>query len=262
MMSLFVVLACSAFACALVAPSRSGLPTRRVSHRPGCGPRRRELAAIPPGVGDIFDPSTFVPLCRASDTLYRSAQGGVLFVIGEDVYTEYAPLIAGGLLRVRLELCVVESFITEAIIPFVEQKGLSWVLPQHETVETFLAGSIFALATNFILIGSTKIVAVIVTYFDFFLGMPTRFLANQLWQRTVATDEDANDADLIKGALSALTSPASIGLLALAIVRLFAESLKLTRQLVEFADLFVGRYLALATAAYITVKFLHFRVFL
>ena len=76
---------------------------------------------------------------------------------------EYAPLIAGGLLRVRLELCVVESFFYEAIIPFIKENGLSWVLPFHETVETFLAGTVFAVATNFILIGSTKIVTVLAT---------------------------------------------------------------------------------------------------
>ena len=34
------------------------------------------------------------------------------------------------------------------------------MLPLHETVETFLAGTIFAVASNFILIGSTKIVTV------------------------------------------------------------------------------------------------------
>ena len=99
----------------------------------------------------MFDPKTFAPVCTASDSLYRAAQNGVLLVVGGDVYQEYAPLIAGGLLRVRLELCVVESFVSEAIVPFIQQKGLSWVLPFKETVETFLAGTIFAIALNFIL---------------------------------------------------------------------------------------------------------------
>jgi hypothetical protein len=70
-------------------------------------------------------------------------------------------------LRVRLELCVLESFVNEAIVPFVREKGLSWVLPLHETVETFLAGTVFAVATNFILLGSTKIVAVLVSLYIF-----------------------------------------------------------------------------------------------
>ena len=82
-------------------------------------------------------------------------------LVGPESYKEYAPLIAGGLLRVRLELCVVESFFYEAIVPFIQEKGLSWVLPLHETVETFLAGTVFAVATNFILIGSTKIVTAV-----------------------------------------------------------------------------------------------------
>ena len=41
-------------------------------------------------------------------------------------------------------------------MPFIQKNGLSWILPMHETVETFLAGTIFALALNFILVGSTK----------------------------------------------------------------------------------------------------------
>ena len=76
-----------------------------------------------------MDPSTFQPVCPASDGLYRLSQSLVLGVVGSEHYREYAPLIAGGLLRVRLELCVVESFVYEAIIPFVREKGLSWARP-------------------------------------------------------------------------------------------------------------------------------------
>ena len=90
----------------------------------------------------VLDPSNFQPVCAASDSFYRFAQSLVLGVVGPESYKEYAPLIAGGLLRVRLELCVVESFFYEAIIPFVKENGLSWVLPLHETVETFLAGTV------------------------------------------------------------------------------------------------------------------------
>ena len=42
---------------------------------------------------------------------------------------------------------MVESFFNEAVGPFIKENGLSWILPLHETVETFLAGTIFALAT-------------------------------------------------------------------------------------------------------------------
>ena len=101
-----------------------------------------------------LDPSNFQPVCPASDGFYRFGQTLVVGLVGADSYKEYAPLIAGGLLRVRLELCVVESFFYEAIIPFVRENGLSWVLPLHETVETFLAGVVFAVATNFILLGT------------------------------------------------------------------------------------------------------------
>ena len=98
-----------------------------------------------------LDPSTFQPVCPASDGFYRFGQSLVEVTVGAENAKEYAPLIAGGLLRVRLELCVVESFFYEAIIPFIKKNGLSWVLPLHETVETFLAGTVFAVASNFIL---------------------------------------------------------------------------------------------------------------
>jgi hypothetical protein len=115
--------------------------------------------------GDM-NPSTFQPVCPASDSFYRLLQESIRAIVGQDQFIEYGPLIAGGLLRVRLELCVVESFFNEAVGPFIAENGLAWVLPLHETVETFLAGTIFALATTFILVGSTKLLTVIFTYFD------------------------------------------------------------------------------------------------
>ena len=96
-------------------------------------------------------------MCGVSDNIYRYLQALAFTIVGKQNYEDYAPLIAGGILRVRLELCVLESFVNEAIVPFVREKGLSWVLPFHETVETFLAGTVFAVATNFILLGSTKV---------------------------------------------------------------------------------------------------------
>ncbi len=130
-----------------------------------------------------FDPSNFVPVCGASDTFYRFLQGSAKTIVGPENFVEYGPLIASGLLRVRLELCVVESFFNEAVGPFIQQNGLSWVLPLHETVETFLAGTVFALATTFILVGSTKILTVIFTYADFLLGAPLRLLGGFAFDR-------------------------------------------------------------------------------
>lgn len=132
-----------------------------------------------------LDPSRFVPVCPASDGFYRLLQGSTEAVVGKDAFVEYGPLIAGGLLRVRLELCVVESFVNEAVIPFVKQNGLSWILPFHETVETFLAGVIFALAATFILIGSTKIITIIITYTDFLIGLPCRLLGGFSYDRAM-----------------------------------------------------------------------------
>jgi hypothetical protein len=132
-----------------------------------------------------LDPSRFVPVCPTSDGFYRILQGSTEAVVGREAFVEYGPLIAGGLLRIRLELCVVESFVNEAVIPFVRQNGLSWILPLHETVETFLAGVIFALAATFILIGSTKIITIIITYTDFLVGFPCRLLGGFSYDRAL-----------------------------------------------------------------------------
>lgn len=130
-----------------------------------------------------LNPDNFQPVCPASDGFYRVLQQGALSVIGKENFVEFGPLIAGGLLRVRLELCVVESFFNEAVGPFIQENGVSWILPLHETVQTFLAGGIFALATTFILIGSTKILTVIVTYADFLFGFPARLFGGFAFDR-------------------------------------------------------------------------------
>ncbi|GMH80599.1 hypothetical protein TL16_g08614 [Triparma laevis f. inornata] len=145
-------------------------------------PTSTAAASIPLSTG-AFDPSNFKPVCSASDGFYRALQGSAQTVIGSDNYVEYGPLIAGGLLRIRLELCVVESYFNEAVVPFIKQNGISWVLPLHETVETFVAGTIFALATTFIMVGSTKLVTVVVTYADLFVGGPCRLLGNFFFDR-------------------------------------------------------------------------------
>ena len=246
------LLACSC--SALVTPLRrhpsSGLLQKQAPlHRPPApAPLHRPptaLHAFDPAVVAAFDPAKFTPVCTASDAIYRGAQQSIAVIVGPKVFEEYAPLIAGGLLRVRLELCVVESFFGEAVLPFVQKNGLSWVLPFHETVETFLAGTIFALVLNFILVGSTKILQVVVTWFDFFLGMPSRFVS------TKAIDQLSDEADESpKPAVVAFTVSKTAG-----------EAIGLARQFVDALDVFTSQYLSLTTAAYITFKFLHFRVF-
>lgn len=130
-----------------------------------------------------FNPDTFRPVCPTSDSFYRLLQGSAKVVVGDESFEQFGPLIAEGLLRIRLELCVVESFAYEAVVPFIQKNGLTWVLPLHETVETFLAGTIFALATTFIVVGSTKIVTIIVTYTDVFIGFPCRLFGGFAFDR-------------------------------------------------------------------------------
>jgi hypothetical protein len=53
-------------------------------------------------------------------------------------------------------------------------------LPLHETSETYLAGVVFMVGANFILLGSTKVVAILSIYHDLALGIPTRALGGLL----------------------------------------------------------------------------------
>ena len=224
-----------------------------------------------------LDPRTFQPVCPASDGFYRFGQTLVVAAVGQDGYKEYAPLIAGGLLRVRLELCVVESFFYEAILPFIKENGLSWVLPLHETVETFLTGTIFAVATNFILIGSTKIITVIATYADVFIGLPARLLGGFGWDRigdSSSLPSSAPKFDPMTGKPLEDTKdflapvrkvqaggPFSIFLVAFGGLRVFGATSKFIRQVTEVADTFVGRYLVFTTVFYVILKFLHYKIF-
>ena len=50
------------------------------------------------------------------------------------------------------------------------------MFPIKETLETFVAGVVFAVASNLVLIGSTKIITILVSYIDFFLGLPLRLI--------------------------------------------------------------------------------------
>jgi hypothetical protein len=146
-------------------------------------PTQVDAFTMPKELTGSFDPNSFVPVCGASDNFYRLLQGTAEAAVGTDNFKEYGPLIASGLLRIRLELCVVESFFNEAVGPFIRENGVTWVLPVHETVETFLAGTVFAIATTFILVGSTKILTVIFTYADFFVGAPMRLLGGFFFDR-------------------------------------------------------------------------------
>uniref|UniRef100_A0A0G4HB12 TRP C-terminal domain-containing protein n=1 Tax=Chromera velia CCMP2878 TaxID=1169474 RepID=A0A0G4HB12_9ALVE len=194
--------------------------------------------------GSVFDPKNFSPVCGASDNFYRALQGAVISIAGQEAYEQFGPLIAGALLRIRLELCVLESFFYEALVPFIREKGLSWVLPAKETPETFLAGTVFSLASNFVLIGSTKALAVLATYLDFFVGVPLRLVGGGF-------------SKLGKGNGGVRLFLFSVG----ALMNGVGKVSEIFRRVIESLDLFAGRYLLILTTVYVIVKFLHFRVF-
>eukprot|EP00571_Detonula_confervacea_P016554 CAMPEP_0172311056 /NCGR_PEP_ID=MMETSP1058-20130122/13654_1 /TAXON_ID=83371 /ORGANISM="Detonula confervacea, Strain CCMP 353" /LENGTH=378 /DNA_ID=CAMNT_0013024113 /DNA_START=60 /DNA_END=1196 /DNA_ORIENTATION=+ len=232
-----------------------------------------------------YNPDSFKPICGASDSFYRFLQGSTRAVVGDDNFSEYGPLIAGGLLRIRLELCVVESFFNEAVGPFIKENGLSWILPLHETVETFLAGTIFALATTFILVGSTKLIQIIAFYGDLVVGGPSRLIGGFFFDRArgepvtldvsffgfwktrlVGPPVDFKEEELKKATKPLLdfenVKPVEIPLLVLSGgVKVVGEASKLFREFIEALDLFVGRYLVLLASGYIILKFVHFKVF-
>ncbi|KAL7548339.1 hypothetical protein ACHAWF_011626 [Thalassiosira exigua] len=243
-------------------------------------------ASAPLSQGD-FNPDSFRPVCAASDSFYRLLQGTTRAVVGDEKFTEYGPLIAGGLLRVRLELCVVESFFNEAVGPFVRENGLSWILPWHETVETFLAGTIFALATTFILLGSTKLIQIIAFYGDLLVGGPCRLFGGFFFDRArgepvtldvslfgffktrlvgppvdFKEEEAKGEGREGKPIDFDKVTPADVPLLALSGgVKVVGDASKVFREFIEALDLFVGRYLVLIASGYIGLKFVHFKIF-
>eukprot|EP00977_Amphora_coffeiformis_P013630 scaffold3608_cov183-Amphora_coffeaeformis.AAC.17 len=231
-----------------------------------------------------LDPSTFQPVCPASDGFYRFLQSSTQTVVGPESFVEYGPLIAGGLLRVRLELCVVESFFQEAIVPFIAKNGLNWVLPLHETVETFLAGTIFALALTFILIGSTKLVNVVVFFTDLIFGSPARLFGGFFYDRALGKpvtldlglgpfktrvigppDEEiqGNTDDLMKKGASTIIVVALSGAVKYAgeFLKVRSQKLHIIRQIFDAIDIFVGRYLVIWASGYILLKFVHYKIF-
>lgn len=240
------------------------------------------VITMPKEISATFDPKSFVPVCAASDGFYRFLQSTAQTVVGRENFIEYGPLIASGLLRVRLELCVVESFFNEAVGPFIKQNGLSWVLPLHETVETFLAGTVFALATTFILVGSTKILTVIVTYADFLVGGPCRLLGGFFFDRArgkpvtldigfgpfktrVIGPKDVEGKSDNPYDYSVDFNEASAAELPVVIisggVKVAGQAIGLVREVLDAIDLFVGKSLILWVTAYVGIKFIHFKVF-
>jgi hypothetical protein len=122
---------------------------------------------------DVFN---FQPVCPASDGVFRIGQTMAAGVAGDQTVEDYRPLINDVLIRVRTELCVLESFVRETATPFIAEKGVGWILPLHETSETYVAGIVFMVGANFILLGSTKVVAILAIYLDLLIGLPCRLL--------------------------------------------------------------------------------------
>uniref|UniRef100_A0A7S3Z1Q8 Uncharacterized protein n=1 Tax=Lotharella globosa TaxID=91324 RepID=A0A7S3Z1Q8_9EUKA len=116
----------------------------------------------------------FNPVCPASDGVFRLGQRTAVALAGDQNVDDYRPLINDVLIRVRTELCVLESFMRETALPFIQRKGVGWILPVHETSETYVAGVVFVIGANFILLGSTKILAILSIYHDILLGFPSR----------------------------------------------------------------------------------------
>jgi hypothetical protein len=134
-------------------------------------------------------------VCPASDGVFRVGQKAALGLAGADNIENYRPLINDVLIRVRTELCVLESFSRETALPFIREKGLGWVLPLHETSETYLAGVVFMVGANFILLGSTKVVAILAIYHDLSLGLVCRAAGGLLGMATPEADAETRERE-------------------------------------------------------------------
>jgi len=147
----------------------------------------------------LIDPFyAFDPVCPASDGVFRAGQRVAIGLAGDENIENYRPLINDVLIRVRTELCVLESFVRETAIPFVREKGVGWVLPAHETSETYLAGVVFMLGANFILLGSTKVVAIIAIYHDITIGLATRLVGRALGVLGPGNEREKREKELNK----------------------------------------------------------------
>ncbi|CAJ1430776.1 unnamed protein product [Effrenium voratum] len=219
--------------------------------------------------GADLSPETFRPVCPASDGLYglgKAAADGLLGAEG----AEYRPLAIEALLRVRLEICVLESFVYEAIVPFVQRKGIGWILPLHETIDTVIAGTVFAVALNFILFGTTKILSVLGIYHDILVGAPLRLVGYWIlpekkpketpliqinWPGMPAAEEEEEEETEPPPPPSA---PVAIfG----GICKGYGVFAGILKDFLEGVDTFAGRYLAFFSILYIAFKWAHFRLF-
>ena len=153
-----------------------------------------EARAATTGTIDSF--MAFSPVCPASDGVFRVGQRAAQNLAGDENIENYRPLINDVLIRVRTELCVLESFVRETAVPFVQEKGLGWVLPRTETSETYLAGVVFMLGANFILLGSTKVVAIMAIYHDLSLGLATRLFGSALGALGPANEKERRQREL------------------------------------------------------------------
>ena len=152
-------------------------------------------AAAAAGSATIDPFFNFNPVCPASDGVFRVGQRAALGLAGADNIENYRPLINDVLIRVRTELCVLESFSRETALPFIREKGLGWVLPLHETSETYLAGVVFMVGANFILLGSTKVVAILAIYHDLSLGLLARGAGSLLGMATPEADAEKRERE-------------------------------------------------------------------
>ena len=169
-----------------------GVVTLTVAMTAGTG--TGEARAATTGTIDSF--MAFSPVCPASDGVFRVGQRAAQNLAGDENIENYRPLINDVLIRVRTELCVLESFVRETAVPFVQEKGLGWVLPRTETSETYLAGVVFMLGANFILLGSTKVVAIMAIYHDLSLGLATRLIGSALGALGPANEKERRQQEL------------------------------------------------------------------
>ena len=137
----------------------------------------------------------FNPVCPASDGVFRVGQKAALALAGDQNIENYRPLINDVLIRVRTELCILESFSRETVVPFIREKGIGWVLPIHETSETYLAGVVFMIGTNFIFLGSTKVVAILAIYHDLSVGLLARGAGRLLGMATPEAEEEKRERE-------------------------------------------------------------------
>jgi len=230
------------------------------------------VAAQDPSLGlsaQDLTPENFRPVCPASDGLYGFGKAAADGLLGSEG-AEYRPLAIEALLRVRLEVCVLESFVYEAVVPFVQRKGLGWILPLHETIDTVIAGTVFAIAVNFILFGTTKILSVLSIYHDFLIGAPLRLIGFAIlpeqkpketpfiqinWPGTQQEQEEEQEE---KEPPPPPAAPLAVFGGVCKGYGIFAGILK---DFLEGVDTFAGRYLAFFSILYIAFKWAHFRLF-